>query len=319
MPIISELFVYPVKSCAGIALDAAHLLATGFEYDRSWMVTDPGGAMLTQRAYPRMALVGVELGEHDLVLRAPGMSELRTPLDAARLHAPHKVETTVWRDAAYGLDTGEASAAWFSTFLGVPARLLRFDPERERIVDPDYTDSTGGATTHFSDGFPLLVIGQASLDDLNARLNRKGAPSIPIDRFRPNLVLTGLDAYEEDYVETLTIDGESSRTIHEASSGKDSGRSSRTSSGTGSGNGGPTVRLQLVKPCARCPMPTIDQSKGAPDPDWPNEPTDTLSVYRANPRRGGALTFGNNALVAQGAGAWLRVGQQVDAELGFGD
>ncbi|MFM0310866.1 MOSC N-terminal beta barrel domain-containing protein [Paraburkholderia sp. RL17-383-BIF-A] len=291
MATISELFVYPIKSCAGIALHEARLFATGLEYDRCWIVTDPAGAMLTQRAYPRMALIQAEIGAEDLVIRAPGMSELRTPLDSARLEAPSAVQTQVWRDAAYGLDTGAASAAWFSTFLGVPARLLRFDPERERIVDPDYTDSVGGATTHFADGFPLLVIGQASLDDLNTRLSGKGAPAIPINRFRPNVVLTGLDAYEEDYVETLSIDGEA----------------------------GENVQLQLVKPCSRCPMPTIDQAKGAPDPDWPNEPTDTMSVYRANPQRNGAITFGNNALVARGAGQWLRVGQSVEAELGFGD
>ena len=292
MPTISELFVYPIKSCAGIALNEARLLATGLEYDRCWMVTDPAGAMLTQRAYPRMALIQAEPGDADLVIRAPGMSELRTPLDPARLDAPPKVQTRVWRDAAYGLDTGEAAAAWFSTFLGVPARLLRFDPGHERVVDPDYTGSVGGATTHFADGFPLLVIGQASLDDLNARLNSKGAPSIPIDRFRPNVVLTGLDAYEEDYVETLSVDGDI---------------------------GGQAVQLQLVKPCSRCPIPTIDQAKGAPDPDWANEPTDTMSVYRANPQRDGAITFGNNALVVNGAGQWLRVGQTVEAALGFGD
>jgi uncharacterized protein YcbX len=291
MPTISELFVYPIKSCAGIALHEARLLATGLEHDRCWMVTDPGGAMLTQRAYPRMALIKVELGAQDLVIRAPGMSELRTPLHAARLAAPQAVQTQVWRDAAYGLDTGDESAAWFSTFLGVPARLLRFNPERERIVDPDYTGSVGGATTYFADGFPLLVISRASLDDLNTRLNQKGAPSIPIDRFRPNVVLTGLDAYEEDFVETLAVAGDAAE----------------------------RVQLQLVKPCSRCPMPTIDQEKGAPDPDWPNEPTDTMSVYRANPQRNGAITFGNNALVASGAGAWLRVGQAVEAELGFGD
>lgn len=291
MATISELFVYPIKSCADIALHEARLFATGLEYDRCWMVTDPAGAMLTQRAYPRMALIQAEIGAEDLVIRAPGMSELRTPLDSARLEAPSAVQTQVWRDAAYGLDTGAASAAWFSMFLGMPARLLRFDPKRERIVDPDYTDSVGGATTHFADGFPLLVIGQASLDDLNTRLSGKGAPAIPINRFRPNVVLTGLDAYEEDYVETLSIDGEA----------------------------GENVQLQLVKPCSRCPMPTIDQAKGAPDPDWPNEPTDTMSVYRANPQRNGAITFGNNALVARGAGQWLRVGQSVEAELGFGD
>ena len=293
MPTISELFVYPIKSCAGIALREARLLATGLEYDRCWMLVHADGTMLTQRAYPRMALIRVEFDAQELVIRAPGMPELRTPLHAAQLDTPRKVQTMVWNDAAYGLDTGDASAAWFSDFLGVPVRLLRFNPEHERIVDPDYTGSVGGATTHFADGFPLLVVGQASLDDLNTRLNSKGAPAIPIDRFRPNLVLTGLDAYEEDYVETLSVDSEPDAQQR--------------------------VQLQLVKPCTRCPMPTIDQAKGARDPDWPNEPTDTMSVYRANAQRDGAITFGNNALVARGAGAWLRVGQAVDAELGFGD
>ncbi|WP_027798699.1 MOSC domain-containing protein [Paraburkholderia dilworthii] len=294
MPSISELFVYPIKSCAGIALNEARVLSTGLEYDRYWMAVDSNGAMLTQRAYPRMALIKVEIGAQELVIRAPGMSELRTPLDAAELDTRPKVATKVWRDAAFGLDTGEECATWFSTFLGVPVRLLRFDPERERIVDPAYTESVGGATTHFADGFPLLVISQASLDDLNTRLNAKGAPSIPIDRFRPNIVLSGLDAYEEDYVETLAI---SDATADSAEG----------------------VELRLVKLCARCPMPTIDQAKGERDPEWPNEPTDTMSVYRANPQRDGAITFGNNALVTSGAGAWLRVGQTVEAELSFGD
>ncbi|MDQ0623087.1 MOSC domain-containing protein [Paraburkholderia graminis] len=293
MPTISELFVYPIKSCAGIALNEARLLATGLEYDRYWMAVDSNGEMLTQRAYPRMALIKVEIADHELVIRAPGMSELRTPLDVAQLGAVNKLTTKVWRDAAYGLDTGDECAAWFTAFLGMPVRLLRFDPERERIVDPTYTQSVGGATTYFADGFPLLVIGQASLDDLNTRLNAKGAPSIPIDRFRPNIVLNGLDAYEEDYVETLGIDG------------------AQTSE--------PRVELRLVKPCSRCPMPTIDQAKGERDPEWPNEPTDTMSAYRANPQRNGAVTFGNNAVVASGAGTWLRVGQTVEAELGFDD
>ena len=293
MPTISELFIYPIKSCGGIALREARLLATGLEYDRCWMVTDPAGAMLTQRAYPRMALIEVEIGEDALIIRAPGMSELRTPLHAAQLNAPRQVQTTVWSDAAYGLDTGDTCARWFSAFLGLPVRLLRFDPEHERTVDADYTSSVGAATTYFADGFPLLVIGQASLDDLNTRLNRKGAPAIPMNRFRPNLVLTGLDAYEEDYVETLSIDVDT--------------------------HAQPRVQLQLVKLCSRCPMPTVDQATGAPNPEWPHEPTDTMTTYRANPQHDGAVTFGNNALIASGAGAWLRVGQEVDAELGFGD
>ncbi|MGF6967587.1 uncharacterized protein YcbX [Paraburkholderia sp. WC7.3g] len=106
-------------------------------------------------------------------------------------------------------------------------------------------------------------------------------------------MLSGLDAYEEDYVETLAVDPNADSSAR--------------------------VELRLVKLCSRCPMPTIDQARGAPDPDWPNEPTDTMLDYRVSERFDGAVTFGNNALVASGAGAWLRVGQQVDAELGFGD
>jgi uncharacterized protein YcbX len=301
MPAISQLYIYPIKSCAGIALNEARLLATGFEHDRTWMVTDPDGAMLTQRALPRMALIEPRFDAHELVIRAPGMPELRTPLDAGALTAPRKVQTRVWGDTAHGLDTGAESAAWFSTFLGVPARLLRFDPSTERIVDPDYTGSLS-ATTQFSDGFPLLVIGQASLDDLNARLTRKGAPPILMNRFRPNLVLSGLDPCEEDYVGSLSAD---------PADPADLDGSAETVA--------MQVQLQLVKLCARCPIPTVDQARGAPDPDWPNEPLDTMSVYRAKAQRGGALTFGNNAIIVQGAGAWLRVGQHVDAELGFGD
>jgi uncharacterized protein YcbX len=287
-------------------------LATGLEYDRNWMITDPRGAMFTQRAYPRMALITVELGAEDLIMRAPGMPELRTPLDAARLAAAPRVETTVWRDAAYGLDTGDDTALWLTQFLGLPARLLRFDPRRERIVDRNYTDSTGGATTFFADGFPLLVVGQASLDDLNARLNQKGAPSIPIDRFRPNIVLTGLDAYEEDFVETLSAApaAAGANGLNGVNGVNDADRASGAAE---------AIELRLVKLCARCPMPTIDQARGAPDPAWPNEPTDTMLGYRVSERLNGAVTFGNNALVARGAGGWLRVGQQVDVELGFGD
>ncbi|RBL67338.1 MOSC domain-containing protein, partial [Pseudomonas sp. MWU13-2625] len=150
---------------------------------------------------------------------------------------------------------------------------------------------TGEIDTHtqFADGYPLLVIGQASLDDLNARLAAKGAPAIPMNRFRPNIVVSDLDAYKEDFVEHLDTEGAT------------------------------PVRLRLVKPCTRCPMPTIDQATGAPDPAWPHEPTDTMQAYRANPNFNGELTFGINAIVVDGAGTWLEVGQSLEAEIGFGD
>ncbi|KVE32533.1 MOSC domain-containing protein [Burkholderia sp. TSV86] len=290
MPVISDLLVYPIKSCRGIAVKRARLLDTGLEYDRNWMVTDPAGAMLTQRTHPKLALVHTAIAEHDLVLCAPGMPELRIPLAAAALQ-PHAtaIAATVWRDTVHAFDTGKHTARWFSEFLQTPACLVRFAPGARRVVDSKWTGEQV-AHTHFADGFPLLVIGQASLDELNKRLRDKGAPEVPMDRFRPNLVLTGLDAHEEDYVDSLDVETESA-----------------------------SVRINLVKLCTRCPVPTIDQRTGMPAPEWPHEPLDTMSAYRSNARFNGALTFGKNGIVVNGAGASLALGQAVEAEIGFGD
>lgn len=314
MPSISGLYIYPIKSCAGIAVNAARLLPTGLEYDRNWMVTDPHGRMLTQRSHARLALIKVALGERDLIVTAPGMAELRTPLAIDELNAPERMTATVWSDTVHAFDTGAVTAAWFSEYLGEATRLLRFDPSVPRFADSSWT---GGleATAQFSDGFPILVIGEASLEDLNARMTGKGAPAIPMNRFRPNLVLSGLDAYEEDYVESVTIQA------HRDEAGAvDMALAStlKSASALESASDQP-VQLNIVKPCARCPIPTIDQATGAPHPDWPNEPLDTMSAYRSNARVGGALTFGQNAIVAAGEGAVLALGQPVEAELGFGD
>ncbi|KVC26707.1 MOSC N-terminal beta barrel domain-containing protein [Burkholderia pseudomultivorans] len=290
MPAIAELFVYPIKSCGGLALPRAQLLDTGLAYDRHWMVTDANGQMITQRTHARLALVQPAFDGDTLVLNAPGMPELRTPLDGDASSATPTMAATVWRDTVEAIDTGVDTAAWFSEYLGMPATLARFAPGSRRACSAKWTGDID-ASTKFADGYPLLVIGQASLDDLNARLVAKGAPAIPMNRFRPNIVVAGLDAYEEDYVEHLDADA----------------------------GGAAAVRLRLVKLCTRCPMPTIDQRTGAPDPAWPHEPTDTMQTYRAHPNYDNALTFGNNAIVVHGAGAWLEVGQPLDAEIGFGD
>lgn len=289
MPSISALFTYPIKSCGGIALSRAQLLATGLEYDRNWMVINAAGNMFTQRTHAQLACVKTAFDAGQLVIRAPGMPELRTPLAAAALADAEPLAATVWRDTVGALDCGAQAASWFSEFLGEPARLARFAPAARRAVSSKWT-GTVASHTQFADGFPLLVIGQSSLDDLNARLRTKGAPAIPIDRFRPNLVLDTLDAYEEDYVEEITCRADA----HE-------------------------VLIRLVKLCTRCPVPNIDQQTGAPDPAWPHEPTDTMSAYRGSPQFSGALTFGKNGIVVRGEGAHLEVGQTVGAELGFGD
>ncbi len=289
MPTLSELFVYPIKSCAGIALDVARLEPYGLAYDRNWMIVDPSGRFVTQREFPRLALVRTALSADTLVVEAAGMAPLALPIDPNAYADAPRVASTVWRDTVSAIDTGDDAARWLSEFLDVPLRLVRFDPAAERIASRNWTGDTT-VPVRFADGFPLLVIGRASLDDLNGRLARKGVDALPMNRFRPNLVIDGLDAYEEDFLETLQIE-----------------------------TAGARVQLRIVKPCARCPIPTIDQARGAPDPRWPHEPTDTMSTYRANDRLDGALTFGQNAIPIDGSGALLAPGQSVDVELRFAD
>jgi hypothetical protein len=289
MASISQLNVYPIKSCAGIVLESARLLEHGLQYDRHWMLVDARGRFVTQRQLPRLALVTTAICDGELIVGAPGRAPLHTPLDPSRLAHTERIDATVWSDTVAALDTGEQSARWFSDFAGVPLRLIRFDPDVERTASLKWT---GGAISplRFADGYPVLVSSEASLDDLNARLAKRGVDAIPMNRFRPNLVLSGVDAYEEDYVETLRIGVE-----------------------------GGEVVLRLVKPCTRCPIPAVDQATGAPDPRWPNEPTDALSTYRADPRVGGGITFGQNAIVIAGDGSSISVGADVEVDLRFAD
>lgn len=287
MPSISQLNVYPIKSCAGISRDSVRLTSHGLEHDRNWMVVDLQGCFVTQRTHARLALVHPSLEGDALTVGGPGMAALTLPVDAAALAGRPTIAATVWQDTVEALDAGDEAAHWFSDFLGAPVRLVRFNPGDERTASAKWTGDVT-ARVRFADGFPLLVLGEASLGDLNARLTAKGVDPIPMNRFRPNLVLAGIEAYEEDYIDTLSI---------QAAEGE--------------------VQLRLVKPCTRCPIPTIDQARGAPDSRWPNEPTDTMSAYRADSRVEGAVSFGQNAIVIAGGGDTLAVGQSVDAQLRF--
>jgi uncharacterized protein YcbX len=268
---LRSLFVHPIKSCAGIAVDEALVVETGLELDRAWMVVDEAGEMLTQRELPRMALIQPTLRGSDMVLRAPGMLALHVLLDT--VEAPTRVR--VWGDIVKAYDMGALAAQWFSDFLGRRLRLVRFDPEEKRLADPAWAGSIE-AETAFADAFPLLVVGAASLDDLNARLVAKGAAPVAMQRFRPNLVLGGLQPYDEDHLDTIEIDTPQ----------------------------GP-VRLRLVKPCVRCAIPNVDPASGAAG----HEPGDTLAGYRADARMKGGITFGMNAVVLAGFEHLLRTGQ----------
>ncbi len=265
-----------------MALPQSTLLATGLELDRQWMCVDEAGTFLSQRELPRMALVQPKLRFGELVLRAPGMMALHLNLQ----HVPDAppVRVTVWSDTVRALDMGELAAQWCSDFLGRRVRLVRFHPEEERLSDMQWTGALH-APTAFSDGFALLVVAQASLDELNRRLKARGLAEVGMERFRPNVVLGGLDAHDEDHVQQLTI-------------------------ATPQGE----VVLKLVKPCARCSIPDVDPLTA----HCGHAVSDELGRYRSDPRVKGAATFGMNAVVVQGSGLTLAVGQSAQAEWSFG-
>lgn len=276
---IAALNLYPVKSCAGVPVTEALLIETGLELDRAWMVVDGRGDMITQRERPRLALVRTTLRGDDLVLRAPGMLALHVSLDAVEA----ATRACVWDDEVAAYDLGALAAQWFTDYLGETARLVRFDPEHRRLSDRTWT---GGleAQTAFADGFALLVLSTGSLAELNARLHARALPPVTMERFRANLVLDGLQAHDEDRIDELTLATDE----------------------------GPVV-LRLVKPCTRCSIPNIDPLTA----DLGHEPGDTLAGYRSDARIGGAITFGMNAVVVDGADRVLRVGQRGSGRWAF--
>ena len=277
---VSGLFVHPVKSCAGVALREARLMDTGLDLDRAWMVVDAEGRFVTQREQPRMALVRPQIKVLEVVLRAPGMLALHLGIN--EVEKPARVQ--VWGDALDAWDMGDVAGQWFSDFLGQPGlRLVRFDPEVTRLASKQWTGEVD-APIEFADGFPLLVVGEASLAELNQRLAAAGHAAVGIERFRPNIVLAGLQAHDEDRLHELRI-------------------------ATAEGE----VVLRLVKPCPRCPIPNVDPATGETSP----EVLAALSSYRANALLGGAITFGLNCVIVQGAGATLRVGDAVAADWRF--
>ncbi|MGE5336734.1 MAG: MOSC domain-containing protein [Gemmatimonadota bacterium] len=239
---ITEMYLYPVKGCRGFGVRAAQLPPTGLEVDgigdREWVVVDADGRFLSQRKHPRMALVETRFAGDALRLKAPGMLGLEVPFASEG----DVVEVRVWDDEVSAVTQGEIADVWFSSFLGVPARLVRFDPEGRRIASRRYTGSLD-VPYKFADAFPLLITGRASLADLNARLARIGETAVTMTRFRPNIVLDGLAEFEEDYVRSIRRDG---------------------------------LVLQPVKPCARCTVPGVDPMTGEASTVVP----DLLATFR---------------------------------------
>jgi uncharacterized protein YcbX len=263
MAAITALNIYPVKSCRGTALLEVTITPTGFEHDREWMIVRPDGRFVTQREQPRLAVIVPALEAPFLTLGAPGHGEIRLPL----LHDGARSTVSIWGETCPAIDAGDEAARWLRDVLGQDFRLVRFDPVHRRLSNPEWTGAIAAAN-QFSDGFPLLVISEASLADLNSRL----AKPLPMSRFRPNIVVSGVPAYGEDLV-------------HEFAAAD--------------------VRLRVVKPCTRCAITTTDQETGIRDGD---EPIRTLRSYRLSRQPAGVL-FGQNLVIVSGSGARLHVGQ----------
>jgi len=217
---VTGLYRYPIKSCAGIPLERAELDARGVVHDRRWMVVDAGGAFRTQRELPRMALIHPVISSDALTLTAEGMPELSLPLTS---HGS-RLTVGVWNDSVEAIDQGETVAEWLTRFLAESLRLVRFDEAEDRRVEQAYAvrpeDQVG-----FADAYPLLIANEASLADLNTRLDEP----LPMRRFRPNIVVAGAEAFAEDTWSRIQV-GE--------------------------------VGIAVVKPCARCAITTVNPDTG---------------------------------------------------------
>jgi uncharacterized protein YcbX len=261
MAIISEINIYPLKSGRAIPLQQSRLGVTGFEWDRHWMAASPDGVFMSQRTQPRLARVVPEVTNELLTLRAPGQQPLHVPVKPDGLSQPARV----WKDSITALDLGDDAAKWLTEAVGSPARLLRISPVLDRSASAEYAGPTPNPVS-FVDGFPILVCNAASLAHLNTRM-----PSpIGMERFRPNIVLEGLEPFEEDRIAELRFEG---------------------------------VTLRLVKPCTRCVITSTDQQTGEPS----TNPLPVLRSFRFNKALLGVM-FGENAVIAHGVGQVLKRG-----------
>lgn len=236
---LSTIHVYPIKSCAPWTPREAAVEARGLAGDRRWMVADPVGKFLTARQHPRLTLIRAERDGDGLVLAAPGMPSLR--LSPPRRE--RRIAARVWQSTMPALVADEEADAWISAWLGLPARFLHMDAACVRPVDSAYGRVDDEVS--FADGFPLLLISQAALDALNAKLARP----VPMLRFRPSLVVAGTAPHAEDGWKRIRVGA---------------------------------LEFDVVKPCTRCVFTTVDFERGEFDPS--GEPLRTLATYRRTPK-----------------------------------
>jgi uncharacterized protein YcbX len=245
---ISELYIYPVKSLRGIKLDKALITDRGFKYDRRWMLIDANNRFLSQRENAPMALLSASI-ENDFLTITDTRNKalINIPLNPLKQEL---IPVTIWDDTCVAQLVSDEADEWFTATLKMDCRLVYMPDGTERFTDQQYTPAN--SITSFSDAYPFLIIGQASLDDLNKRLS----DALPINRFRPNIVFTGGTPYQEDTMDSLTIND---------------------------------IPFKGVKLCARCNIITIDQS----DASTGKEPAKTLASYRTKNNK---ILFGQNLI-----------------------
>lgn len=267
MPSLASLHIHPIKSCRGHAVEEAWLDRFGLIGDRRFLVVDERGQFLTQRAVPRLALIEPRLDGATLTLAAPGADRL-TVSASATADAP-RLDAVIWRDTVRAADLGGLAAEWLSAFLGRPARLVAMPPEFSRPIRK--STALPGDEAAFSDAYPLLVVSEASLADLNDRLG-PAAAGLPMDRFRPNLVVRDCPAFAEDAWRRIRIGD---------------------------------VVLRAAGPCARCIVTTTNQQTL----ERGKEPLRTLAQYRRSAE--GDVNFGQNYIHETKTGV-LRVGAPIE-------
>ena len=267
MPIaITSLHIYPVKGLKGVDLQSSKCTARGLEHDRRFMVVDHEGVFLTQRDHPRMATIWTDLAGDELELSAPNVGEVRVPLIPT---GPATMRVEVWRSVVDATPVSADADRFLTTYLGFPARLVYMPDTTRRMSNPDYAGPE--KLVGFADGYAYLVTNTASLADLNERLAKRNQQPVPMNRFRPNLVVSGAAPYAEDGFGDIKI--------------------------------GSAV-LRGAKPCGRCQVTTTDQTTG--EVSGP-EPLATLATYRDS-REFGQM-FGMNCVTVQSG--LVRVGDTV--------
>jgi uncharacterized protein YcbX len=268
---VTSLHLHPVKSLRGLSVEAASVDDLGIVGDRRFLVVDPEGTFLTQRGIPRMALVGAFLEGESLILRSDGFGEVRVrrnPDPGARLAV-----VRLWKSEGLRTeDCGDEAAGWLSSVLQTPCRLVRIGPAYQRPVSATYAKP--GDSVAFADAFPFMVVSEASLADLNRRMAETGGPALPMNRFRPNIVINGCEPHGEDLLRRFRIG---------------------------------TIVFRAAKPCLRCIITTTDQLTG----ERGKEPLRTLAEYRRAPEEPSYVMFGYNLVNETKAGEF-RVGDPVE-------